>query len=59
MNHETEIRARLAKLYVVISSCEAAPEQMEAAEKKLSEAIGILEGRIPVVVEEGEGTHGR
>lgn len=60
MNHETEIRARLAKLYVVISSCEASPERMEAAEKKLSEAIGILEGRLPVAVEveEGEKAHG-
>lgn len=56
MNHETEIRARLAKLYVVISNCEHDPDRMEAAEKKLSEAIGILEGRIPV--EEGEKAHG-
>lgn len=58
MNHETEIRARLAKLYVVISNCDAAPERMEAAEKKLSEAIGILEGRIPVEMEEGEKARG-
>lgn len=58
MNNETEIRARLAKLYVVISSCEADPERMQAAERKLSEAIGILEGRIPVEMEEGEKTRG-
>jgi hypothetical protein len=60
VNHETEIRARLAKLYVVISNCEVSPELMQAAEKKLSEAIGILEGRIPVAVEtrEREKAHG-
>jgi hypothetical protein len=58
MNHETEIRARLAKLYVVVTNVESTPEQMKAAEKKLSEAIAILEGRIPVEVGEGEKARG-
>lgn len=52
MNHEMEIRAKLAKLYVVISHADADPERLEAASRKLSEAIGILSGTIPVAEEE-------
>lgn len=52
MNRETEIRAKLAKMYSVLSGVDATPEQMEAADRKLSEAIGILEGRIPVTEEQ-------
>jgi hypothetical protein len=57
MNHETEIRTKLAKMYSLLSVGVPTPEQMEAADRKLSEAIGILTGMIPVQAEE-EKTRG-
>lgn len=56
MNHEMEFRAKLAKLYVLISSDLATPDRVEAAAQKLSEAVGILNGTIPVP--QGEESHG-
>lgn len=48
MGHETTIRANLAKVYVMISNSEMNPERMRVASEKLEEAIGILNGTLPL-----------
>lgn len=56
MDPETELRTKLAKMYVLISSDLATPDRLKAASEKLSEAIAILNGKVPV--SQGESSHG-
>lgn len=56
MNPESEVRSKLAKMYVLISSDLATPDRVEAASAKLSEAIEILSGRVPIP--QGEESRG-
>jgi hypothetical protein len=57
MNHETEIRVNLAKMYPLLA--DATPEQMEKACEKLEEAVLILKGLpLPVRSEEEKKVHG-
>lgn len=58
MDPETEVRSKLAKMYVLISSDSATPARLKAASEKLSEVLGILTGVIPVPVPQGEESHG-
>jgi hypothetical protein len=50
MNHETELRVNLAKIYPLLA--EATPERLEKACEKLEDAVAILKG-LPVPVREG------
>lgn len=52
MYNETEIRAKLAKMYSLLSVGNASHDQMDAACQKLGEAVAILDGTMPVPEEE-------
>lgn len=48
MDTEWELRKKLASMFTLISSDKATPERVDAASEKVSEAIGIMTGEIPV-----------
>jgi hypothetical protein len=56
MNPEVELRVKLSRIYLILSGDLTTPERVEAASEKLSEAIGLLAGTIPVP--KGEESHG-
>lgn len=54
MDYEAELRTAISKVYVILSKENMDPERMKVAGEKIEEAIGILNGTLPLPVTEGE-----
>ncbi len=48
MDAQYELRSKLARMFTLVASDKVTPERVDAASEKVSEAIGIMTGTIPV-----------
>lgn len=54
MNEEGLLRSNLSRVFVILSEKNVDPERMRIASEKMEEVVGILCGRVPLPVTEGE-----